>query len=58
MAKEHIVVVEDEEDIQELLKYNLAREGYQVSAFALGEECLQLVQSTLPDLIRTPMARI
>jgi len=51
MAKEHIVVVEDEEDIQELLKYNLAREGYQVSAFALGEECLQLVQSTLPDLI-------
>jgi two-component system, OmpR family, alkaline phosphatase synthesis response regulator PhoP len=51
MAKEHIVVVEDEEDIQELLKYNLTREGYQVSAFTLGEECLHLVRNTVPDLI-------
>jgi two-component system, OmpR family, alkaline phosphatase synthesis response regulator PhoP len=51
MAKEHLIVVEDEEDIQELLKYNLTREGYQVSAFASGEECLHLARSNPPDLI-------
>ena len=28
MAKEHLLVVEDEEDILELLRYNLAKEGY------------------------------
>ena len=50
MSKEHIIVVEDEEDIQELLKYNLTREGYQVSAFTTGEECLRQARSTVPDL--------
>jgi two-component system alkaline phosphatase synthesis response regulator PhoP len=51
MAKEHIMVVEDEEDILELLTYNLAREGYRVSGLTSGEECLQLARSTVPDLI-------
>jgi two-component system alkaline phosphatase synthesis response regulator PhoP len=51
MAKEHIMVVEDEEDILELLKYNLAREGYRVSALTSGEECVHLAQSSVPDLI-------
>lgn len=50
MSKEHIIVVEDEEDIQELLKYNLTREGYQVSAFTSGEEGLRQARSTVPDL--------
>ncbi len=30
MAKEKILVVDDEEDILELVRYNLAKEGYQV----------------------------
>jgi len=30
MAKERILVVDDEEDILELVSYNLTREGYQV----------------------------
>ena len=30
MAKECILVVDDEKDILELARYNLAREGYQV----------------------------
>ncbi len=51
MPKEHIFVVEDEEDIQELLKYNLAREGYRVSVFSQGEECLRQARSAFPDLI-------
>ncbi len=51
MAKETILVVEDEEDIRELLKYNLEKEGYQVFGAATGEEALQAVRDRLPDLI-------
>jgi two-component system, OmpR family, alkaline phosphatase synthesis response regulator PhoP len=51
MAKETILVVEDEEDIRELLKYNLEKEGYQVTVAATGEEALQTVRSRRPDLI-------
>ena len=51
MAKEHIIAVEDEEDILELLTYNLAREGYRVTALFSGEECVQIARSSLPDLI-------
>lgn len=31
MAKESILVVEDEDDIRGLLRYNLAKEGYRVT---------------------------
>jgi two-component system alkaline phosphatase synthesis response regulator PhoP len=51
MAKETILVVEDEEDIRELLKYNLEKEGYQVLGAATGEEALRTVRGRLPDLI-------
>ena len=51
MAKETILVVEDEEDIRELLKYNLEKEGYQVFGAATGEEALQAVRRRRPDLI-------
>jgi two-component system alkaline phosphatase synthesis response regulator PhoP len=51
MAKETILVVEDEEDIRELLKYNLEKEGYQVFGAATGEEALKNVRDRLPDLI-------
>ena len=32
MAKEHVLVVDDEEDILELVRFNLAREGYVVTS--------------------------
>jgi two-component system alkaline phosphatase synthesis response regulator PhoP len=51
MPKETILVVEDEEDIRELLKYNLEKEGYQVLGAATGEEALRNVRDRLPDLI-------
>jgi DNA-binding response OmpR family regulator len=51
MAKETILVVEDEEDIRELLKYNLEKEGYQVFGAATGEEALRAVRDRRPDLI-------
>ena len=51
MAHESILAVEDDEDILELLKYNLAKEGYRVTAVTSGEEALRLARSTMPDLI-------
>ena len=51
MAHESILAVEDDEDILELLKYNLAKEGYRVTAVTTGEEGLRLAHSTTPDLI-------
>jgi two-component system alkaline phosphatase synthesis response regulator PhoP len=51
MAKEKILVVDDEEDILELLRFNLSREGCQVFCASSGEEALRLVRSEIPDLI-------
>jgi len=51
MAKEHILIVEDDEDIQELIRYNLAQEGYRLIAAASGEEALRLARRQPPDLI-------
>ena len=51
MSKERILVVEDEEDILELVRYNLARENYQVFCAASGEEALKIVASEPLDLI-------
>jgi len=51
MSKTHILVVDDEEDILELVRYNLAKEGYQVDCVASGEEALKLAKSKHPDLI-------
>jgi two-component system alkaline phosphatase synthesis response regulator PhoP len=51
MSKEHILAVEDDEDILELLRYNLSREGYQVTAATSGEEGLRSARANAPDLI-------
>jgi len=51
MAKEKILVVDDEEDIIELLRFNLSREGYQVSSATSGEDALSLVRSEIPNLL-------
>ena len=51
MGKESVLVVDDEEDILELVRYNLAREGYQVTCVASGEEALKAAKSSLPDLV-------
>jgi two-component system phosphate regulon response regulator PhoB len=48
---ERILVVDDEEDILELVRYNLSAEGYAVAAAATGEEALDLARSGPVDLI-------
>ncbi|MCX6992044.1 MAG: response regulator transcription factor [Kiritimatiellaeota bacterium] len=50
MAREHIVIVEDEEDILELLRYHLAREGYSVTTAANGEQALKIIAQKIPAL--------
>ena len=51
MAKERILVVDDEEDILELVRFNLAREGYPVICTVSGEDALQIARKEHPDLI-------
>jgi two-component system phosphate regulon response regulator PhoB len=51
VARENILVVEDEEHILELIRYNLAKEGYQVACAGSGEEALEMVRGDLPDLV-------
>jgi two-component system alkaline phosphatase synthesis response regulator PhoP len=51
MAKEKILVIDDEEDILELIRFNLVREGYKVLCAPSGEEALTIAQSEMPDLM-------
>jgi two-component system phosphate regulon response regulator PhoB len=51
MAREKVLIVEDERSLAELLTYNLEREGYQALVAHDGREGLRKAQTTLPDLI-------
>jgi two-component system, OmpR family, alkaline phosphatase synthesis response regulator PhoP len=51
MASEKIMIVEDEADIRELMRYNLEREGYQVTECASAEDALVYLEKSTPDII-------
>jgi two-component system phosphate regulon response regulator PhoB len=52
MAKApHVLVVEDESALADLLKYNLEKEGYRVTLAHDGEEALVAADETTPDLV-------
>jgi two-component system alkaline phosphatase synthesis response regulator PhoP len=51
VSKPHILVVDDEEDILELARYNLANEGYQVSCVDTGEKAVEMARRNKPDLV-------
>jgi len=51
VSKETILVVEDEEDILELVRYNLAKAGYRVVCAQSGEEAVNKVKEARPDLV-------
>ena len=51
MANQKILAVDDEEDILELLRFNLTKEGFAVVCAASGEEALKAALSQRPDLI-------
>ncbi len=50
-GNEAILVIEDEPDIQELIRFNLLKEGYQVRLCRTGEEGLTAARSQPPRLI-------
>jgi two-component system phosphate regulon response regulator PhoB len=49
--KELIVVIDDEEDIRELIRYNLSKEGYEVVCAVSGEEGLELIRRRAPNIV-------
>ena len=51
MQRRRIVVVEDEDNLLEALRYNLTKEGYEVAAADNGREGLALAADIRPDLV-------
>ena len=51
MANRTILAVEDEEDLLELICFNLTKEGFQVKGVTSGEDALRLARTTSPDLL-------
>ncbi len=47
----YILVVEDEDALATLLKYNLDKEGHRVVVASDGEEALMLIDERAPDLV-------
>jgi two-component system phosphate regulon response regulator PhoB len=46
-----VLVVEDEQDVAELLRYNLTREGYEVAVAANGADAVKAARALAPDVI-------
>ncbi|HLE20912.1 MAG TPA: response regulator transcription factor [Vicinamibacteria bacterium] len=46
-----ILIIEDDPDIVELVRYNLSKEGYQVAAVGDGVAGLEKVRKSQPDLL-------
>ena len=51
MAREQILLVEDEDDIIEVIRYNLEKEGYRVRAVPDAESAERELASNVPDLL-------
>jgi len=51
MARESVLVVDDEREILELVEYNLKNEGYSVTCVTTGEDALRTARLKAPDLI-------
>ena len=51
MSSEKILIIEDEENILEAVKYTLTQEGYDVFTSVDGEDGLEKAQEIKPDLV-------
>ncbi len=51
MAKKKILIVEDDEDIMELISFNLEQEKYSILKAESGEKALQEISQELPSLV-------
>jgi two-component system phosphate regulon response regulator PhoB len=51
MPHERIFIIEDDEDIQELIRYNLSKEGFHTIAALSGEDGLKKIKKDPADLL-------
>ena len=51
MANEHVIVIEDDPDITELVTYNLEQDGYRLTAFDRGVPGMRAMSKAPPDLV-------
>lgn len=51
MAKKKILVVDDEQDLLDLIEYNLKKEGFDVLRAENGEEGIEIAKAHNPDLV-------
>jgi two-component system response regulator BaeR len=51
MSNEHLLIVEDEPDIANILKDYLVREGYQVSLLDRGDKVVDFIKKETPSMI-------
>lgn len=51
MPRIHVLVIDDEPDILELVRYNLSKHGYEVTCVLSGEEALATLKSTQADIV-------
>lgn len=51
MNQKKILLIDDEQDILEILSYNLEKEGYEVSTAINGNEGIEKAKQIIPDLI-------
>jgi two-component system alkaline phosphatase synthesis response regulator PhoP len=50
-VRQRIVLIEDEKDIVELVRYNFRKEGFEVEAFASGKAGLEYLRHNLAELV-------
>ncbi len=51
VGRANLLAVEDEQDLLDLLQYNLNREGFNVRTASTGEEALRVIRDDPPDLV-------
>ena len=51
MPKENILIVEDDEDIVEMIAYNLKKEGFRTSSVLNGEDAVDRIMNDQPDIV-------
>lgn len=51
MLNKSILIVEDDKDILELIKYNLSKESFNIVSAFSGDDALKMAKSQQPDLI-------
>lgn len=47
----HVMIIEDDEELNEILQYNLVRAGYQVTQQWNGREAMEAIRQQAPDLV-------